>query len=185
MKNILGIGWDNEEEILVPRDFDQNTYVRKFRERFLGKSFNVYRNWGFCGASGTAHWTNTVHKIDGEYFFEGATDSLIPGKKYTIKFYRIKVEELPSEDVIALLKEHGTLFVGMPGLMLAYELTNGEIVKEREDCLGIQERALSLNKSGRGIPTIDTWAFSTHAHHFYLGNKIEKSDLILCFTENG
>ena len=181
---MLEIGWYKKIEILVPKDYNQNTYAQNFRERYLGKSFDVYQNWGFCGASGTAHWTNTVYKIS-DKSFDGETDNLIPGKKYTVKFYETNVDNLPIETVVTLLKEHKALFVGMPGLMLAYEITKGEILKEVQGrFIDYRRKTLSLNKSGEKVPTVDTY-IGNHQHHFYLGSEIKKSDLIICFTENG
>ena len=171
-----------EIEIVVPKNYNQGKYVWYFINECLRKPFHRYQNWGFCGANGTAYWDNWVNRINplDSTGFGSDTDKLIPGNKYIVRFYQSRVDNPRREDIVASLKEQGALFPGMPGLLLAYELTNGRIAEKMDEFL---DRTLSFHETSSKISTIERWV-GNHEHIVYQADEVQKSDLILCFTES-
>ena len=192
MKNSLTcIG---KKEILVPIDYDHNTYISKFKENFYKIRKTKTVSWGFCGASGSTEVTNfvdSIHRDITDENFKEVEDKLIPGKRYLIISFQVTVNNLPKEDVIAFLKKKKALFVGMQGLMLAYELTESYIVPYKRDLVGpsafsFENKKKNVNCEKRGIPCLWRWAKSSD--NFDLRECDEKfsyGDEILYFTEKG
>jgi len=181
-----------KEQIVAPLDYNQKTYLEQFYKKY-GKGFEKSVRWGFCGSSGITNYFIEINyqKIDKVGFEKKTTllnyylknnlsfsrDSLVPGKKYEIKFFKVMPPELPSEEVIIFLKKENTLFVGMPGLMLPYDLTKSDIF------FGYSTPIISFDDSAYRS---ELYQYSDCIHTFRLYNNpdnLKEGDIVICFVE--
>jgi hypothetical protein len=138
-------------EVTVPEGYDHDTRLTTFGTPERRKEFYYYHE-GLTDAN----------------FAEKATSKLIGGRKFAVKIFGIKKDQVvTSEDCLAQIKRVNGILTGAQGASLVYEQKKAELPKGKYYVSFDEKEALPVLGGYHGVPCVD--ANSDGAFEFNLG----------------
>ena len=106
-------------EIMVPNSYKHQTQI----DSFVGSHYQFVDIVGYYA----------------DRYFKNASNNLVPGKTYEVRFYPINAR-VTSEECIEFLKSKKAIFVNAQGLTLVWDLRKGDLPKDYGWILSFDEK---------------------------------------------